>query len=119
MIYPLPERVLTLTPGSDGAPHYARIELAIAFQRPVGVKPPKVPAAPSTVVVLEAGLAPVEAHKVQIDDALVRVLGAESYTTLATPDGREAFKRDLLAAVQQIVPSPAPQGIYIVDLLVQ
>src|SRR5438067_570221 len=79
MIYTVSERVLNLVP-SGGVPHYARIELAIEFQRPPGTKPPKaVPGEKkSTAPPAEPGLDPVVAHKVQIEDAVVRVVGSKT-----------------------------------------
>ncbi|MFN8557066.1 MAG: flagellar basal body-associated FliL family protein [Dehalococcoidia bacterium] len=127
LMYPMPDRVLNLT-SSGGVPRYARIELMIEFEKPHDEKsakkgekkeegghaPAKGAAAP-----LDPALDPVVARKAALDDALVRVVGSKTAEEMTTAEGREAVKRELLAAVEEIVPAPAPLSVYIVRLVVQ
>ncbi len=125
LIFPVSERVLNLT-STDGAPHYARIELALEFAPPAGSKPAKSGgaegghgAAKSTEPVLDPLLEPVSARKVQIDDMLVRIIGSKTLTEMTGNEGRDALKQDILGALQEMIVSPEPVGVYIVRLIVQ
>ncbi len=124
LMYPMAERVLNLA-SSGGAPHYARIELAVEFEKP------KEPARPAKKAEakgekgkdagppLDPALEPVAERKALIDDALVRILGTKSVEGMTSAEGREALKQEMLAAVEAIVPEPAPLAVYIVRLIVQ
>lgn len=121
LMYPMAERVLNLA-GSGGVPHYARIELAIEFERP---KEPARPAKKAEAKGKESGppldpaLEPVAERRALIDDALVRILGTKTLEGMTSAEGREALKQEMLAAVEEIVPEPAPLAVYIVRLIVQ
>lgn len=125
LIFPVSERVLNLT-SSDGAPHYARIELALEFEVPAGAKVAKGRGssggngeAKETGPALDPLLEPVMARKVQIDDMLVRIIGSKTVGEMTTNEGREALKQEVLTALEEMVVSPEPVGVYIVRLIVQ
>jgi hypothetical protein len=122
LIYPMKERVLNLS-GSGGTPHYARIEVAVEFKMPKGAKPAKAgagghDAAPKEDA-LDPLLEPVAARKAQIDDLLVRIVGAQTLEKLTSAEGKEALKNELLAEVKELVTKPQPVAVYIVKLVVQ
>jgi flagellar basal body-associated protein FliL len=120
LIYPMKERVLNLTP-SGGTPHYARIEIAVEFKMPKGAKPAKAGAGhgASTEDVIDPLLEPVVARKAQVDDLLVRIVGAQTLEKLTSAEGKEALKNELLAGVKELVTKPQPVAVYIVKLVVQ
>jgi flagellar basal body-associated protein FliL len=118
VMYPISERTLNLTsPG--GQPHYARLEMAIEFAIPRGAKAQKAGAEAKSPVPLVPILEPVEAHKAQIDDLLVRVVGSKTMDQMTTNEGREALKQELLDGVTEIVDSPEATSVYILRLIVQ
>ena len=122
LIYPLKERVLNLS-SSGGGQHYARIELAMEFARPDGAKPAKAAAdakgAKATEPPLDPTLAPVTDRLPQINDALVRIIGAKTAEEMTSAEGKDAFKKEFSEAIDAIVPKPDLQAVYIVQLLVQ
>lgn len=122
LVYPLKERVLNLAT-SAGGQHYARIELAMEFTRPEGSKPAKAAAeakgAKTTEAPLDPTLAPVTDRLPQINDALVRIVGAKTAEEMTSAEGKDAFKKEFMAAIDAIVPKPDLQAVYIVQLLVQ
>ncbi len=121
LIYPVSERVVNLA-GPPGAPHYARIELALEFEPPRGAKRGNAAEAGGhgdKEPALDPALAPVVARKAQIDDMLLRVISAKSVEQMTSPEGKEALKQEILAALAEIVPEPAPVAVYIVRLVVQ
>ncbi|GEM_PF-1742093 len=107
LIYPMQERVLNLA-SPDGAPHYARVELALEFTPPDGYKPKPVPAAKGTATtpVVDPALQPVTDRMPQINDALVRIVGAKTVQQMTSTDGKEQFKQEFSAAIADIVPAP-------------
>jgi flagellar basal body-associated protein FliL len=124
LMYPISERVLNIA-GAPGSPHYARIELAVEFKKPKGYKPPKAAGgghgapAKDAAPPLDPALEPVAHHQTQIDDALVRIIGAKTVEEMTSTEGKEHFKKELLAAVNELVGKPAATHVYIVRLIVQ
>ena len=123
LIYPAPDRIFNLR-SAPGERHYARIELAIEFEKPAGEKgsaAKKKEGAPakSEGPVIDPLLEPVVARKAQIDDALTRIVGAKTADELSTTAGQEALKAEILEAVTEIVPTMDPLAVYIVRLIVQ
>lgn len=119
LIYPIAEHVLNLA-SPDGAPHYARIALALEFTPPDGYKPKPAAAAKGTATPPpDPALAPVEERMPQINDALVRIVGSKTVQQMTSADGKDQFKQDLSAAVSDIVPAPDLQAVYITELVVQ
>lgn len=124
LIYPMPERVLNLV-GTAGAPHYARIELAIEFEKSAVVKGAKAaaPAGKHAAGAADASIDPALEHvverKAQIDDLLVRIIGTKTVDEMTTTEGREALKQQLLDGVFALVSEPEPTAVYIVRLIVQ
>lgn len=122
LMYPLPERVLNLTP-TGGMPHFARIELALEFapDTPNGAKPKPAAAAAKagSATPLDPALEPVTKYKAQIDDALVRIIGSKTMEAMTSADGKAALKQEILDTVSTIVPKPDLIGVYIVQLVVQ
>jgi flagellar FliL protein len=125
LIYPISERVLNLT-STGGVPHYARIELALEFERPADAKPEKAAkagghgaAAPGAAPPLDPALEPVSHRTAQIDDAIVRIVGAKTLDDMTSTDGREKLKQEIQEAVEALVSKPELTGVYIVRLIVQ
>ena len=125
LMYPISERVLNIA-GSPGMPHYARIELAVEFKKPKGYTAPKAGGggghgapAKDAAPPLDPALEPVAHHQTQIDDTLVRIIGARSLEDMTTTEGKEQFKKELLAAVNELVGKPQATNVYIVRLIVQ
>lgn len=123
LMYPIPERVLNLS-SSAGMPHYARIELAIEFERPANAPPPpkakkEGAAKDGAAAPLDPALEPVAARKAQIDDALIRIVGTKTMESMTTAEGRDALKQEFLAAIEEMVTKPLPVQVYIVRLIVQ
>jgi flagellar basal body-associated protein FliL len=127
LIYPLPDRVLNLS-GPAGTPRYARIELALEFDRPEAggahAKPKAdgghgAPAAKSNEPVIDPALEPVHARKVQIDDALVRIVGSKTMDEMTSAEGKDRFKQEVFDSVSEIVTQMDLLNVYIVRLVVQ
>jgi flagellar basal body-associated protein FliL len=118
MIYPLKERVLNLA-SPIGTTHYARIELSLDFARAPGAKPPAADPKAKSPTPLEPGLQPVTERLPQIDDAIVRIVGSKTLEGLTTTEGKDQLKKDIMAAVTDIVSKPDLQAVYIVQLVVQ
>lgn len=121
LIYPVPERVVNLA-APPGERHYARIELALEFAPPKGAKKHGAGQGGghgSQEPALDPALAPVAARKAQIDDMLLRVISAKTVDQMTSPDGKEALKQEILAALEEIIHEPTPVGVYIVRLVVQ
>lgn len=124
LIYPVSERVLNLV-STGGVPRYARIELALEFEKPAGYKPPKAaggghgaPAAGAEPA-LDPALEPVAHRKAQIDDAILRIVGSMTVDELTTNEGKDKLKQAVLAAVEEMITSPEITAVYIVRLVVQ
>jgi flagellar basal body-associated protein FliL len=124
LIYPMPERVLNLAT-SGGVPHYARIELALEFERPAGAKAAKSGggghgAAAGAAPPLDPALEPVAERKAKIDDAVLRIVGTRTLEEMTTNEGREHLKQEILESVAELIGSrPEITGVYIVRLIVQ
>ena len=118
MLYPMKERVLNLS-SPPGTTHYARLELALDFARPVGTKPPPVDPKAKPPLPLDPGLQSVADREPQIADAIVRIVGSKTLEGLTSADGKEQLKKDIMNAVLDIVPKPDLQAVYIVNLVVQ
>lgn len=125
LIYPVSDRTLNLS-SPTGVPRYARIELALEFEKPEKATAAKKASggghgapADTAAVPLDPALEPVEARKVLIDDALVRIIGSKTVESMTSTEGKEALKQEILAAVEEIVYEPVITGVYIVKLVVQ
>ena len=126
LIYPLPDRVLNLS-SSGGAPRFARIELALEFDKPAAAAhgksakhaKPEAHGAKEGAAPVDPALEPVAARKAQIDDALVRIIGSKTLESMTTSEGKEALKEEILDAVTEIVPTMDLLNVYIVRLVVQ
>jgi flagellar FliL protein len=121
LIYPVSERVLNLV-SSGGVPRYARIEMAIEFEKPDGYKPPKAGGghgAPAAEPHLDPALEPVEHRKAQIDDTILRIVGSMTVEELTTNEGKDRLKQEILTAIEEMVSSPTVTSVYIVRLIVQ
>jgi flagellar basal body-associated protein FliL len=124
LMYPISERVLNIA-GSPGMPHYARIELAVEFKKPKGYTAPKAAGgghgapAKDAAPPLDPALEPVAHYQAQIDDVLVRIIGAKTLEDMTTTEGKEHFKKELLDAVNEMVGKPKATNVYIVRLIVQ
>lgn len=124
LIFPMQERVLNLS-SQGGVPRYARIELALEFEKPETAAAAKKSSgghgaeAKDGAVPLDPALEPVAARKVLIDDAIVRIVGTKTVEMMTSAEGKEALKQEILAAVEEIVYEPAITGVYIVQLVVQ
>jgi flagellar basal body-associated protein FliL len=60
-----------------------------------------------------------EAAMPLLADAVGRTVGAKSSADLGTPDGREALRKELMAAVGQIVGEKDVLNVYFTDLVMQ
>jgi flagellar basal body-associated protein FliL len=125
LIFPMQERVLNLS-SQGGVPRYARIELALEFEKPEKAAAPAKKSsgghgaeAKDAAHALDPALDPVVARKVLIDDAIVRIVGTKTVEMMTSAEGKEALKQEILAAVEEIVYEPAITGVYIVQLVVQ
>ncbi len=124
LIYPVSDRVVNLA-GPPGVRNYARIELAFEFEPPADAKKAKggggghgAPA--SSEPVLDPALEPVSHRKVQIDDAVLRIISSKTLEEMTSVEGKEALKVELMEAVDEIVGGkPEIIGVYIVRLVVQ
>ncbi len=119
LVYPIAEHVLNLA-SPDGAPHYARIALALEFIPPDGYKPKPAAAEKGTATPPpDPALAPVAERMPQINDALVRIVGSKTVQQMTSADGKDQFKQEFSAAIGEIVPAPDLQAVYITELVVQ
>lgn len=127
LVYPLTDRVLNLA-GSPGALHYARIELALEFERPIAAKAAKPSKekkgegkgeAKAGTPPLDPALEAVAVRQPMLDDLVVRIVGAKTKEQMSSAEGKEALKAELLEAISAIVPEPALTAVYIIRLMVR
>lgn len=127
LIYPMADRVFNLASG-PGGPGYARIELALEFEKPPPTAaksapkegaPAKEGAAKTGAEPLDPALEPVVARKAQIDDAVVKIVGSKTKEMMISAEGKDALKLEIMDAVTTIVPTMDIIAVYIVRLVVQ
>ena len=120
LVYPMAERILNLA-SAGGQAHYARIELALEFEKPKDAKAaaPKKAEGAGKEAPLDPALEPVAARKAGIDDLVLRIVGGKTFEQMTTNDGREELKQEILNGVLDLVPAPEITSVYIVRLVVQ
>ncbi len=127
LFYPVSDRVVNLA-GPPGVRNYARIELSFEFEPPADAKGHAKKdagggghgAPASAEPALDPALEPVAARKVQIDDAVLRIISSKTAEEITSAEGKEALKAELMEAVDTLLGGkPSIIGVYIVRLVVQ